>query len=50
MREHDDFGRELPTALVKYHGAESARSAIEKLNNKTIMNSVLTVEPYRRRK
>ena len=48
MIEQDNFGRNLPQALVKYHNADMAKQAITNLNGKKVMNSVLTVEPYRR--
>jgi len=48
--EQDNFGRTLATALVKYHNPESARSAIQNLNQHRIMNCVLTVEPYKQTK
>lgn len=47
MIEQDNFGRNLPSALVKYYNAETAKKAIENINSKKVMNSVLTVEPYK---
>lgn len=47
MIEQDNFGRNLPSAIVKYYNAETAKQAIDNINNKKVMNSVLTVEPYR---
>lgn len=43
MIEQDNFGRNLPSAIAKYYSAESAKKAIENINNKKVMNSVLTV-------
>lgn len=48
MIEQDNFGRNLPCAIVKYHSADMAQQAIANLNSKKVLNSVLTVEPYRR--
>ena len=48
MIEQDNFGRNLPSALVKYYSADNAKQSISNLNGKKVMNSVLTVEPYRR--
>lgn len=45
--ELDNFGRSLTTAIVRYHTAESAKNAIQALNQHKIMNSILTVEPYK---
>jgi len=50
MIEQDNFGRNLPSAIVKYYNAETAKQAIDNINNKKVMNSVLTVEPYRHKK
>lgn len=48
--EHDDFGRILPTALVKYTNSTAATKAIEKFKDYKLNNSVVTVEPYKRSK
>lgn len=48
--EQDNFGRSLTTAIVKYHGADSAQNAIQRLNRLKVMNCVLTVEPYKHHK
>ena len=48
MIEQDNFGRNLPSALVKYYSADHAQSAISNINGKKVLNIVLTVEPYRR--
>ena len=48
MIEQDNFGRNTPTAIVKYHSAEMAKQAMTKLNGNKVMNSVLLVEPYKR--
>jgi RNA recognition motif-containing protein len=45
--EQDNFGRSMTTAIVKYHNASSAKSAIANLNQHKVMNSILTVEPYK---
>ena len=45
--EQDNFGRSLTTAIVRYHSADSAKNAITNLNQHKIMNSILTVEPYK---
>ncbi len=37
----------MTTAIVKYHNASSAKSAIANLNQHKVMNSILTVEPYK---
>ena len=48
MIEQDNFGRNLPTAMVQYYSIDTARQAVSVFNGKRVMNSVLTVEPYRR--
>lgn len=47
MIERDNFGRDLPSAIVKYYTAENAKKAMEKLNDQKVLNSVLKVEPYK---
>lgn len=47
MIEQDNFGRNLPSALVQYHTAECAKNAIANINGKKVLNSVFTVEPYK---
>jgi RNA recognition motif-containing protein len=40
----------MTTAIVKYHNAQSAKSAIQNLNQHKVMNSILTVEPYKNKR
>jgi RNA recognition motif-containing protein len=47
MIEQDNFGRNLPSAIVKYYTPETAKKAIEKFNDQKVLNSVLKVEPYK---
>lgn len=47
MIERDNFGRDLPSAIVKYYSAENAKKAIERYNDQKILNSVLKIEPYK---
>ena len=47
MIEQDNFGRNLPEAIVKYYSSEHAKGAQDKFNNYKVLNSVLTVQPYK---
>lgn len=46
--DQDNFGRSMMTATVIYHSADSARQAIQSLNRSKIMNSMITVEYFKR--
>lgn len=48
MIEQDNFGRNLPSAIVQYHTADAAKGALTSINGRKVLNSVLTVEPYKR--
>lgn len=46
--DQDNFGRSMMTGTVIYHSADSARQAIQALNRSKIMNSMITVEYFKR--
>jgi RNA recognition motif-containing protein len=46
--DQDDFGRSMTTATVLFRSEDGARNAIQKLNKSKILNSVITVEYFRR--
>ena len=46
--DQDDFGRSMTTATVLYREEDGARNAIQKLNKSKILNSVITVDYFRR--
>lgn len=46
--DQDDFGRSMTTATILYRSEEGARNAIQSLNKSKILNSVITVEYFKR--
>ncbi len=46
--DQDDFGRSMTTATVLYREEEGARNAIQQLNKSKILNSVITVDYFRK--
>ena len=50
MIEQDNFGRNLPSAIVKYTTGDAAKQAIANNHGKKHLNSILTVEPYKQKR
>lgn len=46
--DQDNFGRSMMTGTILYHSKDSAHNAIQNLNRTKILNSMITVEYFKR--